>query len=104
MLFPLDRFLGVTLDILGRPQRNLVKVLLALAVNVVADVLLIRLTGNVYGAALASVLTMLTSLGYGYVVLGRYLSLRLQAMLPLALDDARHRAALLLHKLRPARP
>ncbi|OON67585.1 oligosaccharide flippase family protein [Hymenobacter sp. CRA2] len=103
LLYPVERFLGVTLDIIGRPQLNLVKVLLALAVNVAADVLLIRLTGNVYGAALASVLTVLSSLIYGYVVLGRYLPLHLQSMLPLAFDDVLRRGTLLFHKLLPTR-
>lgn len=103
LLFPLERFLGVTLDIIGRPQLNLVKVLIALAVNVAADIVFIRLTGNIYGAALASVLTMLSSLVFGYFTLGRFLPLRLQTMLPLAFDDVLRRGTALFQKLRPSR-
>ncbi|TGE28668.1 lipopolysaccharide biosynthesis protein [Hymenobacter metallicola] len=103
LLFPLERFLGVTLDIIGKPQLNLVKVLLALAVNVGADIGFIQLTGSVYGATLASVATMLASTVYGYVVLSRYLPLPLGSMLPLALEEILRRGASLFHKLRPSK-
>jgi Na+-driven multidrug efflux pump len=95
--------LGVTLDIINKPHLNLVKVLLALSVNVAADIICIKLTGSVYGAALASVFTLLVSTIYGYVVLGRYLPLRLQGILPLALDDVIRRGTVLFQKLRPSK-
>lgn len=104
LLFPLERFLGVTLDIINKPHLNLVKVLLALGVNVAADIICIKLTGSVYGAALASVFTLLVSAVYGYVVLGRYLPLRLQSILPLALDEVVRRGTVLFQKILPSKP
>ncbi|MGY2134567.1 oligosaccharide flippase family protein [Hymenobacter sp. HD11105] len=103
LLYPLERFLGVTLDIINKPHLNLVKVLLALSVNVAADIICIKLTGNVYGAALASVFTLLVSTIYGYLVLGRYLPLRLQSILPRAFEEVVRRGAGLFHKLRPSK-
>ena len=73
LLFPLERFLGVTLDIINKPQLNLIKVILALTVNIAADILCIKLLGNVYGAAVASIFTLVASTTYGYIVLRRYL-------------------------------
>ena len=87
LLFPLERFLGVTLDIINKPQLNLIKVVLALAVNVVADILCIKLLGNVYGAALASVFTLVVSTCYGYVALRRHLPVRFQGAWGLAMTE-----------------
>ena len=81
LLFPIDRFTGVALDVLGRPRLNLLKVLLMLAVNVAADWLGLRLLGNVYGAALASLPTMLVGFSFGYVLLRQSLPLSLAGIL-----------------------
>ncbi|MCC3155137.1 oligosaccharide flippase family protein [Hymenobacter sp. BT770] len=98
LLFPLERFLGVTLDIINKPQLNLVKVILALAVNVLADLVCIKLLGNVYGAALASVFTLVASTAYGYVALRRYLPLRFRGALGWGLLELRSSSAGLVHK------
>jgi len=98
LLFPLERFLGVTLDIVNKPQLNLVKVVLALGVNVVADVLFIHVLGSVYGAALASVCTLLVSTTYGYVTLRRYLPLTFRGALGAAVLELKNTSAGLFHK------
>ncbi|GAB3845975.1 hypothetical protein GCM10028822_05290 [Hymenobacter terrigena] len=102
LLFPLERFLGVTLDIINKPQLNLVKVMLGLAVNVVADIVCIKLLGSVYGAALASTFTLITSTAYGYVALRRYLPITFQGALGLAVQELRNSSAGLLHRLKEA--
>lgn len=104
LLFPLERFLGVTLDIIGRPQINLIKVILALVVNVATDILCIRLTHNIYGAAWASVFTLVASTLYGYFMLRRYLPISLQQMPEQTYHEARGQLGDLLRRLRPARP
>lgn len=100
LLFPLERFLGVTLDIINKPQLNLVKVILALTVNVLADILCIKLLGNVYGAAVASVFTLVASTVYGYVALRRYLPVNFRGAWGLALAELRSSTAGLFHKAR----
>lgn len=89
LLFPLERFLGVTLDIIGQPQRNLVKVGLALAVNVGADLACIYFTRSIYGAAWASVFTLLASTAYGYFVLRRFLPINFRGVPNLAATEVR---------------
>ena len=103
VLFPLERFLGVTLDIINKPQLNLIKVMVALAVNVVADIACIRLLGNVYGAAVASAFTLVASTAYGYLVLRRYLPVQLRGALGPALLELRAAAAALSRKVGLAR-
>jgi O-antigen/teichoic acid export membrane protein len=103
LLFPLERFLGVTLDIIGRPQLNLVKVVLALAVNVVADVACIYFTRNIYGVAAASIITLLASTAYGYFILRRYLPISFSGIPELAAEEVRGRLDGVLRRLRPAK-
>ena len=103
LLFPLERFLGVTLDIIGRPQLNLVKVVLALVVNVVADVACIYFTRNIYGVAAASIITLLASTAYGYFVLRRYLPISFSGIPELAAEEVRGQLDGVLRRLRPAK-
>ncbi|WP_210520370.1 lipopolysaccharide biosynthesis protein [Hymenobacter terricola] len=98
LLYPLERFLGVTLDIINKPQLNLIKVILALTVNVLADIICIKVMGNIYGAAVASVFTLMASTIYGYVTLHRYLPITFRGTIDLAVFELRESAAFLSHK------
>jgi O-antigen/teichoic acid export membrane protein len=103
LLFPLERFLGVTLDIIGRPQLNLVKVVLALTVNVVADIACIHFTRSIYGAAWASVFTLLASTAYGYFVLRRFIPINFSGVPELAATEVRGQLDNVLRRLRPVK-
>jgi O-antigen/teichoic acid export membrane protein len=70
---PLDRFSGITLDIIGKPYLNFVKVLLMVFVNVIGDLLAIHYIGNIWGVAAVSILTFLTGVMFGNYFLKRYL-------------------------------
>ena len=102
LLFPLERFLGVTLDIVNKPQLNLIKVMLALGVNALADIVCIRLTHSIYGAAWASVFTLVASTAYGYIVLLRYLPINFRGVLGLAIAEVRNQLDNLSKKAKPA--
>lgn len=71
---PLDRFSGITLDIIGKPYLNFIKVLVMLAVNVTGDLLAIHYIGNIYGVAAVSILTFLTGVFFGNYFLRKYLN------------------------------
>jgi O-antigen/teichoic acid export membrane protein len=103
LLFPLERFLGVTLDIIGRPQLNLVKVILALTVNVVADIACIHFTRSIYGAAWASIFTLLASTAYGYFVLRRFIPINFSGVPELAATEIRGQLDTVLRRLRPVK-
>lgn len=73
MFFPIDRFLGVTLDIIHQPRINFYKVLIMLATNIAFDFIGIHLFGNINGVALATLFTFLSGVFFGYFWLKKYL-------------------------------
>lgn len=89
ILLPVDRFFGITLDILNKPHYNMIKVLLMLIVNVVGDFIGIYLTHNIYGVAIASIFTFLVGIIYGYWVLKKNLSFTIRDILKLGIIETR---------------
>jgi O-antigen/teichoic acid export membrane protein len=73
VLLPVDRFFGITLDILNQPRLNMIKVLLMLAVNIVGDFAGILIFHNLYGVAVGSIITFLAGVIYGYWAIKKYL-------------------------------
>ena len=73
MLLPVDRFFGITLDMINKPRVNMVKVFVMLGVNIVADIAGLLIFHSIYGVALASILTFFTGIIYGYWSLKKYL-------------------------------
>ncbi|KEO75146.1 lipopolysaccharide biosynthesis protein [Anditalea andensis] len=73
VFFPIDRFLGITLDMVNQPKLNLIKVIIMLTVNVVGDYIGIVLFDNLYAVAVVSVFTFLAGVIFGYKALRRYL-------------------------------
>lgn len=72
LLYPADRFLALTVDVINKPRINFIKVLVMLAVNISADFLGIYLTGNIYGVAVATVFPIMIGVAVGYWALNRY--------------------------------
>ncbi len=77
MFYPIDRFLGITLDIIHQPRINFYKVLVMLATNVLFDFIGIHLFGNINGVALATLFTFLSGVFFGYYWLKKYLDFTL---------------------------
>lgn len=73
LLYPADRFLGLTLDVIHQPQINFAKVLVMLAVNIITDFVGIYIFNNVYGVAIATLFPVLTGALIGYWYLKKYL-------------------------------
>jgi O-antigen/teichoic acid export membrane protein len=72
LLFPADRFLALTLDVIHQPRINFIKVLVMLAANILGDFAGIYLTGNIYGVAISTVVPILIGALVGYFALRRY--------------------------------
>jgi len=81
LLFPADRFLALTLDVIHQPKINFIKVLVMLAGNIVADFAGIHFFGNVYGVALATAVPVLIGVIVGYWALNKYLPFKLNDVL-----------------------
>lgn len=73
---PLDRFFGVSLDIINKPALNFSKVMVMLAVNVCGDWLALTYLGEVWAVACVSILTFVSGVSVGHLLLQGSLSYR----------------------------
>ncbi len=73
LLYPVDRFMALTLDVIHRPQVNFVKVLAMLAANIIFDFVGVAVFKNVYGVALASLAPTLVGVFIGFWALNKYM-------------------------------
>ena len=89
ILLPVDRFFGISLDILNKPQINMIKVILMLIVNVVGDFIGIYITHNIYGVALSSIFTFLVGVIYGYWMLKKYLNFTMMDIIKLGVLETK---------------
>ncbi|WP_052732404.1 lipopolysaccharide biosynthesis protein [Hymenobacter terrenus] len=89
ILYPIDRFVGVTLDVVNQPRLNLFKVFLMLTVNVVGDVTAILLFHSIYGVAVASLPTAITGFVFGYFQLRKFLPLSIKDILSTGFEELR---------------
>ena len=87
MFFPIDRFLGVTLDIIHQPRINFYKVLVMLVTNIVFDFIGIHLFGNINGIAIATLFTFLSGVFFGYYYLKKYLNFTLLGFFTVGLGE-----------------
>ena len=78
---PIDRFMGITLDIIHKPHLNFIKVLITLGVNSITDIIGIWIFHNIYGPAWASIFTFLVAVIYGYIMLRKYLKFTITGIL-----------------------
>ncbi len=73
LMYPLDRFNGITLDIIHKPKINFQKVIIMLSVNIVGDFIGMSLFHNLYGVVFAVFFATLSGLIFGYVNLKKYI-------------------------------
>ncbi|AMR32675.1 hypothetical protein A0256_15215 [Mucilaginibacter sp. PAMC 26640] len=83
IIMPIDRFFGITLDILNKPHLNMLKVFLMLTVNVIADFAGIAIFHNLYGVAIASLFTYYSGVIFGYLQLKKHLNFTLNDLFSL---------------------
>ena len=73
ILYPIDRFNGVTLDILQQQKVNFYKVLVMIAANLPIAFIGIFLFKNIWGVAIATPATLLAGLLFGYYHLRKHM-------------------------------
>ncbi len=93
LMYPIDRFTGVTLDIIHQPKINFKKVQLMLVMKIVGDVVFISLLGNLYGAPLAGFFTTLAGLLYGCMRLQKFMPFTIGGILKTGFQGLRQLAA-----------
>ncbi|MBC7381721.1 MAG: oligosaccharide flippase family protein [Bacteroidia bacterium] len=65
-ILPLDKFSGVMLDTINKPDLNFYKVLIQLAVNIAGDYIGIYVFGNLQSVAFVSTVTFIAGMLFGY--------------------------------------
>jgi O-antigen/teichoic acid export membrane protein len=89
MFYPIDRFIGVSLDIVHQPKANFIKVLLMLAANIVGDFSGVFIFHNIDGVALATLLPFLTGVGYGYYRLKKHLDFSIAGIFKIGFTEGK---------------
>ena len=89
LLYPIDRFDGVTLDVVNQPRINFLKVFLMLAVNVTGDSIAILLFHSIYGVAIASYPTAIVGFIFGFTQLRKHLPLSIRGILATGWQEGR---------------
>lgn len=89
LLFPIDRFNGVALDMLHLPQINFQKILIMLGVNIIAGGLGIYLFKSLYGIAFFSPLTVISGVLFGYFALRKRLDYTIKDILIVGWGETR---------------
>lgn len=102
MFFPIDRFLGVTLDIIHQPRINFYKVLVMLATNVAFDFLGLYLFDSILGVAVATFFTFLSGVLFGYFSLKKYLDFRLLSFFTVGFNEIKKLYSQFLYKNKAA--
>ena len=89
IFYPIDRFNGVTLDIIHQPQVNFYKVIVMVTVNVVTTSLGIYLLKDVYGAALAAPFPLIAGLLFGYYYLKKHITYSFKGIIVTGYTEAK---------------
>ena len=100
MLLPIDRFFGITLDIIGKPHLNMIKVFIMLAVNVSGDFAGIFIFHNLYGVAIASIFTFFSGAIFGYLTLKKHLEFSVKDIFYLGYLELIELIGMLYNKMR----
>jgi len=72
ILYPADRFFALTLDIIHKPQINLIKIFVMLFINLIGDYVGVTLFKTVYAVAIVNVLPFLAAIIIAYVPLNKF--------------------------------
>jgi len=71
LLLPLDRFIGITLDSIGKPQLNLLKVSLMVVMNVTSNIIVLELFNSVLPVAVTTIFTICCGILFGAFILNK---------------------------------
>lgn len=89
LLFPIDRFNGVALDMLHLPRINFQKVLLMLGVHVTGTFLGVLIFKNLYGIAFFGPLTVISGVLYGYYELKKRIDYSIREILSIGWQESK---------------
>ncbi|UOE52126.1 oligosaccharide flippase family protein [Mucilaginibacter sp. SMC90] len=100
MLLPIDRFFGITLDIINKPHLNMIKVFLMLTVNVIGDFTGILVFHSLYAVAIASIFTFFTGAIFGYWALKKNLQFKISDIFVLGYIELKELIGVVFNKIK----
>ncbi len=84
IFIPVDRFSGIALDSINKPRLNFYKVMIMAFVNIVGDIVVLALWGNLEWVAVVTILNILAGVYFGYLLLHREINLSMAPILKLS--------------------
>jgi O-antigen/teichoic acid export membrane protein len=88
ILYPMDRFFSLTLDVINKPQVNFYKILIMLTANLIGDYIGILLLNSVFGIAWANLLPILIAIIISYVYLNRFYKFSIISILKVGFEES----------------
>jgi O-antigen/teichoic acid export membrane protein len=88
ILYPMDRFFSLTLDVINKPQINFYKILIMLTANLIGDYIGILLLKSVFGIAWANLLPILIAIIISYVYLNRFYKFSIISILKVGFEES----------------
>ncbi len=90
-LVPMDRYAGIAMDAMGKPELNFRKVIIMLLINLVGDIVVLALGYGVLAVSLVSVLTFAMGVFYGYYLLLKTTEIPLKTVLSMGYEGLMRR-------------
>jgi O-antigen/teichoic acid export membrane protein len=75
ILIPLDRYSGVSLDLIHKPHLNMLKVFIMLSINIIGDLCVVNLTHGILWVAIVSIATFGSGILAGNILLHRFIQI-----------------------------
>jgi O-antigen/teichoic acid export membrane protein len=97
-ILPLDKFAGVMLDTINKPNLNFYKVMIQLAVNIVGDFLAIMIFGNLESVAIISTATFIAGMAFGYTQLNKHMGIKFSNVLIFGWNEFKIKSLSILNK------
>lgn len=97
-ILPLDKFAGVMLDTINKPNLNFYKVMIQLAVNISGDYVGIAIFGNLESVAFVSTATFMAGMAFGYYQLNKHMGIRFSNVLVYGWQEVKLRSLGLINK------
>lgn len=88
ILYPMDRFFSLTLDVINKPQVNFYKILIMVTSNLLADYAGILIFKSVFGIAWANLVPVLIAIVISYVYLNRFYKFSLLSIIKVGFEES----------------
>lgn len=88
ILYPMDRFFSLTLDVINKPQVNFYKILIMVVSNLLADYAGILIFKSVFGIAWANLVPVFIAIVISYVYLNRFYKFSIFSILKVGLEES----------------